>query len=75
VFLQADPNLTFRDYIKQAIMDVIADGTPISFFPKRVKEPSNDSSKIRFTNGLMVQVAIPDTKKADEYTDTLVKAM
>jgi hypothetical protein len=42
VFLQADPNLTFRDDLKQAIMEVMANGTIISIFPKRVNEPSND---------------------------------
>jgi hypothetical protein len=31
--------------------------------------------KIRFTNGLAVQVAIPDSKKSAEYTETLAKAM
>jgi hypothetical protein len=56
-------------------MDVMADGTPISIFPKRVKDPSNESSKNRFTNGLDVQVAIPDSKKAAEYTKTLTKAI
>jgi hypothetical protein len=75
VFLQASPNLTFRDDLKQATMYVMADGTPISTFPKCVKEPSNDSSKIRFTNGLAVQVAIPDSEKSAEYTETLIKAM
>jgi hypothetical protein len=74
VFLQADPNLTFRDDLKQALMDVMADGTP-SIFPKRVKEPSDDLSRIHFTNGLAVQVAIPDSKKSAEYTETLTKAM
>jgi hypothetical protein len=34
VFLQADPNLTCRDDLKEAIMDVMADGTPISIFHK-----------------------------------------
>jgi hypothetical protein len=68
-FLQAEPNITSHKDLKQAIMEVMADGTPISVFPKRVKEPSNDS----FTNGLAVQVAIPDTKKAAEYTETLAK--
>jgi hypothetical protein len=75
VFLQAGPNLTFRDDLKQALMDVMVDGTPISIFPKRIKEPSNDSSTIRFTNGLAFQVAIPDRKKAAEYTETLTKEM
>jgi hypothetical protein len=56
-------------------MDVMADGAPISMFPKWVKEPSRNSSNIQFTNGLAVQVAIPDSKKAAEYTDTLTKDM
>jgi hypothetical protein len=65
----------FRDDLKQVIMDVMADGTSISMFPKLINEPSNDSSIILCTNGLAVQVAIPDSKKAAEYTETLKKAM
>jgi hypothetical protein len=42
VFLQADPNLTVCDDLKQSIMEVMADGTPKSIFPRRVMEPSND---------------------------------
>jgi hypothetical protein len=72
VFLQADPNLTFCNDRKQAIMNVMENGTPISVFLKRVKD---DASKVRYTNGLAVQVAIPDSKKAAEYTETLTKAM
>jgi hypothetical protein len=75
IFLEADPNLTFRDDLKQAIMVVMADGAHISIFPKRVKDPSNYYSKICFANGLAVQVAIPDSKKAVEYMETLAKAM
>jgi hypothetical protein len=75
VFLQADPNLTFRDDLKGVITDVMADGTLISIFPKRVKEHSNDKSKVHFTNGFEVQVAISKPKKAGEYTETLPKAM
>jgi hypothetical protein len=75
VFLQADPNLTFRDDLKQELMEVMADGNPICISPKCVKEPSNDSSKIMFTSCLAVQVSIPDTKKAAEYTETLAKLM
>jgi hypothetical protein len=56
-------------------MDVMVDGTPISVFPKRVKETSTDASKVISTNGLAVQVAIPDSRKAAEYTETLTKAM
>jgi hypothetical protein len=66
IFLQADPHITFRDGLNQATMEVMLDDTPIYIFPKRVKEPSNDSYKLRFTNGLSVQVAIPDNKKAVE---------
>jgi hypothetical protein len=75
ILLQADPNLTFRDDLQQTIMEVMADDASISIFPKKVKEPSNDSSNIRFTNGLDVQVAIPDSKKSAEYTDTLANAI
>jgi hypothetical protein len=75
VFLQADPNITFRDDLKQAIMEVMADGTPISIFLKRVKEPSKDLSRICVTNGLAVQVAKPDSKKAAEYIKTFTKTM
>jgi hypothetical protein len=39
------------------------------------KEPSNDASKVRFTNGLAVQGTIPDSKKAAQYTEMLTKAM
>jgi hypothetical protein len=76
VFLQTDPTLTFRDDLKEAIMDSMADGTLISIFPERVvTEPSNDNTKIRFTNGLAVKVAISDPKKAGEYTETMSNAM
>jgi hypothetical protein len=34
VFLQAGPILTFQDDLKQAIMEVMADRTPIWIFPK-----------------------------------------
>jgi Fe-S-cluster formation regulator IscX/YfhJ len=40
-----------------------------------LKEPSNDNSKVRFTNRLAVQVVISDPKKSGEYTETLSKAM
>jgi hypothetical protein len=75
VFLQADTTFTFGVDLKEAIMDVMADGMRISIFPKRVNEPSNDNTKIRLTNGLAVEVAISDPKKAGEYTETLSKAM
>jgi hypothetical protein len=75
IFLQADPNLTFRDDLKDVITDVMADGTLISIFYKRVKEPLNDNSIVRFTDGLAIQVVISDPKKAGEFTETLSKAM
>jgi hypothetical protein len=75
VLLQANQTLTFRDDLKEAIMEAMADDIPISIFPKRVKEPSNDNTKVSFTNGLAVQVAIADPKKAGEYTETISKAM
>jgi hypothetical protein len=53
----------------------MSDVIPISIFPKRVKEPSNDKTKIRFTNGLAIQVAITDPKKAGEYAEILSKVM
>jgi hypothetical protein len=56
-------------------MEVMTDGALISIFPKRVKELLNDNTKARFTNGLVVQVATTDPKKAGEYTETLSKAM
>jgi hypothetical protein len=56
-------------------MDVMADDTTISIIPKRAKDPSNDSSKIRFTSVIAVQVAILDSNKSVEYTDTLPKSM
>jgi hypothetical protein len=74
-FLKANPTLIFRHDLKEAIMEAIAEDTPISIFPKRVREPSNDNTKVHFTNGLAVQVAIADPKKAGEYTNTLSKAM
>jgi hypothetical protein len=74
VFLQANPTLTFRDDLKEAIMEAMSDATPISIFPKRVKEPSNDKTKNRFTNGLAIQVVTADPKKAGEYTEILSKA-
>jgi hypothetical protein len=54
VFVQSDPNLTFHNDLKQAIVEVMSDGTPVSIFPKRVKDPSKNASNIRFTNGLAV---------------------
>jgi hypothetical protein len=56
-------------------MEVMAYGTPISIFTQRVKEPSNDNKNVRFTNGLVIQVAIYDPKKSGVYTETLSKAM
>jgi hypothetical protein len=68
VMLQADPLLTFRDYIKASIMDIMSDDTPMYIFVKRVREvnPSNDNT--RFTNGLAIQVAIKDGKQNEQYT-------
>jgi hypothetical protein len=56
-------------------MEVMVDGMPISIFPKRVKEPLNDNTKVIFTNGLAVQAVIANPKKAGVYTETLSKAM
>jgi hypothetical protein len=75
VFLQANSTLTFQDDLKEAIMEDMSDATPISIFPKRVNEPSNNKTKKCFTNGLAIQVAIDDPKKAGEYTEILSKAM
>jgi hypothetical protein len=58
VFIQANQTLTICDDLKEATMEIMADGTPISIFPKRVKEPSNDNTKVLFMNGMAVQVAI-----------------
>jgi hypothetical protein len=70
VFLQANPILIFRDDLKEAIMEVMADGRPISIFPKIVNEASNDNTNVRFTNDLVVQVVIADPKKAGAYTQS-----
>jgi hypothetical protein len=75
VFLQANQTLIFRDDLEEAIMEAMADDKPISIFPKRIKEPSNDSARVRFTNGLATQFVIADPKKAGEYTEILPKAM
>jgi hypothetical protein len=75
VFLQANPTLTFRNDLKDDIMEAMSDATPISIFQKRVKEPSNNKIKIHFTNGLAIKVSIADPKKAGEFTETLSKAM
>jgi hypothetical protein len=75
VFLQANPTLTFCDDLKEAITEAMVDNTPISIFPKRVKEPSNDNKNICFTNRLAIQVVTADPKKAGEYTEILSKAM
>jgi hypothetical protein len=67
VFLQAIPTLTFHNDLKEAIMEAMADDIPISILPKGpkgVKEPSNENTKVRFTNGFQIQVAIADPKKA-----------
>jgi hypothetical protein len=75
VFLKANPTLMFRDDLKEAIMEAMSDATPISIFPKRVKELSYDKTKKCFTNGFAIQVAIPDPNKYGDYTETLSKAM
>jgi hypothetical protein len=79
VLLHTNPTLIFRDDLKEAIMEAImeamTDDTPISISPKRVKEPSNDNTQVRFTNGLAVQVAIAYPKRAGDYTETLSKAI
>jgi hypothetical protein len=75
VFLQANPTLICCDDLKEAIMEAMADNTPIYIFPKIVKEPSNDNTKVHFTNGLAVQVAIADPKKAGEYTEMVSKVI
>jgi hypothetical protein len=56
--LQTDPNLTFRDEIKTSIYDIMRDDTPISVFTKRVHEVNAKSNNPRFTNHLVIQVAI-----------------
>jgi hypothetical protein len=75
VFLQANPTLIFCDDLKEVIMEAMAEDTPISIFPKRVKDPSNENTKFCFTNGLAIQVAIADPKKAGEYTKIMSKIM
>jgi hypothetical protein len=60
--IQADPNLTFCDDIKNSIYDIMRDYTPISVFTKRVREVNAKSDNPRFTNGLAIQVAIKDGK-------------
>jgi hypothetical protein len=75
VFLHANPTLTFRDYLKEAIIEFMVDRTIISIFPKRFKEPSNDNTKVQFTNGLAVQVTLADPKKSGVYNESLSKAM
>jgi hypothetical protein len=56
-------------------MEDMSDATPISNFPKKVKDPSNDNTKIRLTNELAIQVAITDPRKVGECIEILSKAM
>jgi hypothetical protein len=75
IFLQANPTITFWDDLEEAIMEAMYDATPIIISPKVVKEQFNDKTKIRFTNGLAIQDAIDDRKRAGEYTEIVSKAM
>jgi hypothetical protein len=58
--LQTDPTLTFRDDIKDSIMDIMSDNTPLTVSAKRVRELKPENDNPRFMNGLAIQVAIKD---------------
>jgi hypothetical protein len=65
----------FRYDINAFIMDILSDNTPLSVFAKRVRELKPGNDNLRFTNGLVIQVAINDCKATEAYTEKLDKAM
>jgi hypothetical protein len=65
VVLQTDPRLTFRDYIKATIIDIMSNKTALSVF----------ADNPRFTNDLAIQVVIKDGNETEAYIEKLTKAM
>jgi hypothetical protein len=69
VMVHTDPQLTFRDDIKAAIMDIMSDKKELSVFAKYVKELNTSLDNPSFTNGLAIQMAIKDGKETEAYTE------